>query len=104
MQGLRYLVAYHSDGTPQAAPGYRVIATTRGRILFLDDLVTHPDARSKGIGAFLFDAVEVIGRESGATAIELDSGVTNAAAHRFYFAHRMSVTAFHFAASLTDPT
>ena len=104
MQGLRYLVAYHSDGTPQAAPGYRVIATTRGRILFLDDLVTHPDARSKGIGAFLFDAVEVIGRESGATAIELDSGVTNAAAHRFYFAHRMSVTAFHFAASLTEPT
>lgn len=103
-QGLRYFVAYGIDGTLQAAAGYRVIATSRGRILFLDDLVTRPDARSTRVGAVLLDAVETIGQESGATAIELDSGVANAAAHRFYFAHGMSVTAFHFAASLTDPT
>ncbi len=102
-QGLRYLVAYRGHHAPQAAAGYRVIATSRGRILFLDDLVTDPGARSGGIGAALLDAVETIGQESGCTAIELDSGLTNAAAHRFYFAQRMTVTAFHFAASLAGP-
>ncbi len=102
-QGLRYIVAYGRDGTSRAAAGYRLLATSRGRILFLDDLVTRPDARSGGIGATVLEAVGAIARGAGATAIELDSGVTNAAAHRFYFTHRMQVSAFHFSSPLTDP-
>lgn len=99
-QGLRYLLCYDADGVPLAAAGYRVTATSRGRILFVDDLVTADAARSTGIGGALLAELERRGRQTGCTALELDSGVSNAAAHRFYFRHRLGVLAFHFAEHL----
>jgi GNAT superfamily N-acetyltransferase len=99
-QGLRYLVAYAGDGAPLGAAGYRVMATSRGRVLYLDDLVTRKAARSGGVGGVLLAAVKEAGHRAGCVALELDSGTGNVAAHRFYFRHRMSVLAFHFAASL----
>lgn len=100
-QGLRYLLAYGPDGAPVGAAGWRVLTTSRGRVLLLEDLVTDEVARSRGIGTALLDAVCAAGRRADCTALELDSGVANAAAHRFYFQHRMSVLAFHFALPFT---
>lgn len=102
-QGLQYLVGYAADGTPLGAVGYRVLVTSRGRIAFVDDLVTAEAARSGGVGRVLLETVEDIGREEGCIALELDSGVSNGAAHRFYHRHRMSTLAFHFAKPLTTP-
>jgi len=99
-QGLRYLLGYAADGPAVAAAGYRVTATSRGRILFVDDLVTADAARSMGLGGALLTQLERRGTESGCTALELDSGVSNALAHRFYFRHRLTVLAFHFAKHL----
>ncbi|MFJ9821386.1 GNAT family N-acetyltransferase [Streptomyces sp. NPDC101151] len=99
-QGLRYLLAYGNDGTPLGAAGWRVLTTSRGRILMLEDLVTDQAARSSGVGAALMTAVRDIGRSANCVALELDSGVGNAAAHRFYFRHGMSVLSFHFAMPL----
>lgn len=73
-----------------------MLATSRGRILLLEDLVTDEAARSRGVGTALLDRVWKTGRRASCTALELDSGVTDAPAHRFYFQHRMSVLAFHF--------
>lgn len=100
-QGLRYLIAYGADGAaPLGAAGFRVLTTSRGRVLFLDDLVTRTAARSGGVGTALLAAVKEAGRLAGCVALELDSGTANTAAHRFYYRHRMSVRAFHFAVPL----
>ncbi|MGP4017577.1 GNAT family N-acetyltransferase [Saccharopolyspora sp. 5N708] len=99
-QGLRYLVACTSAGQPLAAAGYRILVTSRGRILFVDDLVTDEGARSQGVGARLVGELEALARRGGCVRLELDSGVSNAAAHRFYFRHRLDITAFHFAGAV----
>lgn len=99
-QGLRYLIAYSPAGRPLAAAGYRVLVTSRGRVLFVDDLVTDETARSQGVGAGLMSELMAIGRRADCARIELDSGVSNTAAHRFYLRHRLDIVAFHFAETL----
>jgi GNAT superfamily N-acetyltransferase len=96
-QGLRILVAAAAHGPCMGTAVYRVSMTSRGRMLFIDDLVTVPDARSQGIGAALLTELEHRARRADCARIELDSGVTNHAAHRFYHRHRLSILALHFA-------
>lgn len=86
-----------------AAAGWRLIATTFAlRKLYVDDLVTAPDQRSTGIGAALLGELEHRARRAGCRAIDLDSGVSRADAHRFYFRERMSITSLHFSRQLTE--
>ncbi|MFI5611846.1 GNAT family N-acetyltransferase [Amycolatopsis sp. NPDC051903] len=98
-QGLRYLVAY-ADGAALAAAGYRVLVTSRGRILYVDDLVTAEEARSTGVGGRLMSEVEQLARRHGCALLELDSGVSNTAAHRFYIRNGFDIIAHHFAAAV----
>ena len=105
-QGLRFTAAYDDAGACVAVAGWRVIATTVAiRKLYVDDLVTAPDARSRGYGSGLLQELERRGRQAGCRVIDLDSGVARAGAHRFYFRERMSITAFHFARRIerSDP-
>ncbi|GAA2809937.1 GNAT family N-acetyltransferase [Kitasatospora paracochleata] len=95
-QGLVFTAAYGDGGACLAVAGHRVLATSRGRLLFVDDLVTAPAARSTGVGGLLFAALAERARRAGCVRIELDSGTANHGAHRFYHAHRMAVTALHF--------
>lgn len=99
-QGARVLVACGADGQCVAAAIYRVLATSRGRVLFLDDLVTKPEARSHGVGAALLTRLEKAGREAGCERLELDSGVNNLGAHRFYHRHQLGIVALHFGKQL----
>lgn len=96
-QGLVFTVARDEQGRYSGVATHRVLATSRGRVLFVDDLVTAPDMRSSGVGARLMAELELRGRACGCERIELDSGVTNHDAHRFYHARRMSIAALHFA-------
>jgi GNAT superfamily N-acetyltransferase len=99
-QGLTVLAALGEHGACVGVALYRVLVTTRARILFVDDLVTSPDARSRGVGASLFGELERRGRAAGCQRVELDSGMTNHGAHRFYYRHRMAAIALHFAKDL----
>lgn len=102
-QGLRFTAAYDEQGGCVAVAGWRLIATTVAiRKLYVDDLVTSAECRSKGIGAALLAELERRAREAGCRAIDLDSGLTRADAHRFYIRERMPITSFHFAREL-DP-
>lgn len=98
-QGLRYLLAYAPAGAPLGAAGYRIMPTSRGRILFVDDLVTDAAARGTGVGALLMAELARRAGAHGCVRVELDSGVANTGAHRFYLDRRMAIVAFHFAAS-----
>jgi glycerol 3-phosphatase-2 len=55
-----------------------------GRRAWLEDLMVHPDRRSRGIGKRLFEAAKAWARDRGATHLELDSAEGRADAHRFY--------------------
>jgi GNAT superfamily N-acetyltransferase len=96
-QGLVFTAARDAHGRCVGVSTHRVLATSRGPVFFVDDLVTAADARSAGVGARLFDGLAELARRAGCDRIELDSGVGNQAAHRFYHARRMSIVALHFA-------
>lgn len=99
-QGLHVLAARDEQERCLGVALYRVQMTSRGRILFIDDLVTATESRSSGLGTMLLTELEQRGYAAGCDRIELDSGVTNQAAHRFYHRHRMEIRAFHFAKPL----
>ncbi|MEU7767684.1 GNAT family N-acetyltransferase [Nocardia sp. NPDC049190] len=98
-QGLVFTAAYDRDRCVGVA-AHRVLATSRGRLLFIDDLVTEPAVRSAGVGSRLMAELRARAWQAGCVRIELDSGVTNHGAHRFYHAQGMSIVASHFAATV----
>ncbi|MFI9270091.1 GNAT family N-acetyltransferase [Kitasatospora sp. NPDC052896] len=100
-QGLVFTGAFDEHGRCVAVAAHRILTTSRGRLLLVDDLVTTPDLRSTGVGARLFEELEVRARRSGCVRIELDSGVANHGAHRFYHARRMAIVALHFSHDLS---
>lgn len=96
--GGGYRLAYLADGgAVRAVAGYRVLEMfSRGRFLYVDDLVTDADARSQGYGDALFGWLLDQARAEGCRHLDLDSGVQRAGAHRFYFRRRMWIAAYHF--------
>ena len=99
-QGLRFLVAYDGDRCLGVA-GWRIVALTFAvRKLYVDDLVTTADGRSKGVGHALLAELESRARATGCTVIDLDSGVQRHDAHRFYFRERMHISSHHFTKAL----
>ena len=93
-----YRLAFlESAGAVRACAGFRVLENlVWGRFLYVDDLVTAPDARSLGYGGRLFEWLVGQARAEGCTQLHLDSGVQRFAAHRFYLGKRMAITAHHF--------
>lgn len=55
-----------------------------GHHLWVYDLVTSEESRSKGYGARLLEFVENLAREKGCKLVALSSGVQRVDAHRFY--------------------
>jgi GNAT superfamily N-acetyltransferase len=99
-QGLRFLVAYDGDRCVGVA-GWRILALTFAiRKLYVDDLVTASEGRSKGVGHALLAELEARARAAGCTVIDLDSGVQRHDAHRFYFRERMYISSHHFTKTL----
>jgi GNAT superfamily N-acetyltransferase len=95
-QGLRFLAAYDGDRCVGVA-GWRILALTSSiRKLYVDDLVTTGDGRSKGVGHALLAELETRARAAGCTVLDLDSGVQRHDAHRFYFRERMHISSHHF--------
>lgn len=95
------LVAITDDPTDDLTTGqvvgfctaYLDIVSVRfGQRCWVEDLATHPQRRSQGVGTLLLDAACDWAREHGASHIELDSGDARLQAHRFYEARNPSWT------------
>jgi GNAT superfamily N-acetyltransferase len=97
-----YRLAFvESAGAVQACAGFRLSENLAwGRFLYIDDLVTAPDARSQGFGKLLLDWLIDAARRAGCAQLHLDSGVQRFAAHRFYLRERMHISSHHFALEL----
>jgi GNAT superfamily N-acetyltransferase len=93
-----FRLAYVKEhGDVKAVGGFRVTENLdNGRFMYVDDLVTKPDERSKGYGQRLFDWLLDYARSHGCGALSLDSGVQRFDAHRFYLRNRMRISSHHF--------
>ncbi|MGI5251020.1 MULTISPECIES: GNAT family N-acetyltransferase [Streptomycetaceae] len=100
-QGVVFTAALDARERYLGVATHRVLTTSRGRTLLVDDMVTALDARGAGVGTRLLAELETRARAAGCERLELDAGVANHGAHRFYHAHRMAITALHFARELT---
>ncbi len=95
------VVALYEDGVCRAAGGFRLATgLALGHYLYVDDLVSDTESRSRGHGKALLDWLSEYGREQGCTSLHLDSGVQRHDAHRFYLRERMDIVFFHFGKAL----
>ncbi|WP_332678032.1 GNAT family N-acetyltransferase [Brevundimonas sp.] len=81
---------------------YRLLISTFGRRLYVDDLVVDETERSSGHGRLLLDWCEAEGRRRGAHRLDLESGTWRARAHRFYFREGMTIFGFSFNKPLNE--
>jgi len=95
------LAALRDGGEPVAVAGFRFGENLAwGCFLYVDDLVTLPDARSRGYGAALLTWLADFGRAHGAGQLHLDSGKQRTDAHRFYQREGLEASSIHFKRSL----
>jgi GNAT superfamily N-acetyltransferase len=91
------LAALYEGNAVRAVAGYRFYHNLySGHVLYVDDLVTDQNERSRGHGDRLLDWLVQQARDRDCDSFELDSGVQRHGAHRFYLLHRMDIVAYHF--------
>lgn len=99
------LALLEEAGRVRAVAGFRIQeCLSAGRHLYVDDLVTAGDARSRGYGRALFEWLVDHGRAEGCRWLRLDSAVHRFEAHRFYLRQRMSIRSHHFMLDLEEGT
>lgn len=98
--GYRLAFAQVPEGIVAVA-GFRLSENLAwGRFLYVDDLVTLPDYRSKGYGSKLLAWLKAYAVKAGCLQLHLDSGIQRKEAHRFYEREGMTVAGFHFVENL----
>ena len=94
-------ITSEKDGEVKAVAGFRISENLAwGKFLYVDDLVSKGDERSKGYGGALFDWLVEYARKNNCEQFHLDSNVQRFAAHRFYLVKRMNIEAHHFGLKL----
>ncbi len=98
-QSEGYELAYIAEqDKPVAVAGYRVLSNLHyGKYLYVDDLVTSANTRSKGLGKAMLIWLTDIATQEQCAVIHLDSGTQRAEAHKFYFREGFNIASYHFA-------
>lgn len=71
-----------------------------GNYLYIDDLVTDAQQRSRGYGQQLLEWLMQYGQQQGCEQLHLDSGIQRKDAHRFYERLGMLFASHHYAIRL----
>ena len=99
-----HLLAVQSGSTVLGLIGFRRIANLmHGPHIYVDDLVTLEEHRSRGIGGDLLDAVLAKARELGCKRVLLDTGIDNREATDFYLRRGFLITANRFTLIMRQP-
>lgn len=99
-EGFR-LVAAIDDDEVRAVAGYRFMTMLYcGRLLYLDDLVSDEQFRSRGYGKALLDWLKEEARRHGCSELQLISRTVRESAHRFYFREGLGIECFQFRTKL----
>ncbi len=90
------------DSNVVAVAGFRLgLNLAWGKHLYVDDLITDKNVRSKGYGKQLLDWLINYANEHGCQQLHLDSGVQRFAAHKFYLSNNMFISSHHFTLNLS---
>jgi len=96
-EGFRLVLGRDKAGAAVAVAGYRILEMfAHGRVLYVDDLVVDPAARSRGCGRAMLEWLADVAREEGCASLQLDSGTQRVEAHRFYLRERFAIRSFRF--------
>ncbi len=103
MQAEGYQLAYLEEQKEVVAvAGYRIYSNLfMGKHLYVDDLVTSGDCRSKGYGARMMTWLRGIAESCHCNYLHLDSGTHRGQAHKFYFKQGFTIASYHFSQRLT---
>jgi GNAT superfamily N-acetyltransferase len=106
--GLQYAEGYRivyleHEGRIVAAAGYRYLHFLAwGKSLYLDDLITLPEARGQGWGGKLMDWLVNEGQGAGCRQLHLDTGHHRHDAHKLYLRKGLRLACHHMAMDLPD--
>jgi GNAT superfamily N-acetyltransferase len=101
MQAGFQLVVIEDAGKVVSAVGFRLFEYLAwGKVIYIDDLISHPDARGKGYGSALLQYVKALAIEHGCKGVHLDSGYQRQDAHRVYLNNGFHLDCHHFAMKL----
>ncbi|MBW3544047.1 MAG: GNAT family N-acetyltransferase [Bacteroidetes bacterium] len=96
-QGGFLLAGLEAAQEVKAVAGYRIQEMlAHGRILYVDDLITLEEERSRGWGRQLFEWLVQEAKARECVQLQLDSGTFRHGAHRFYFRQGMHISSYHF--------
>ena len=73
-----------------------------GKYLELDNVIVHPNHRSKGVGKLLTEHLNKKAVEIGCKVVALDAYTHNFPAHKFYYNHGFVPKGFHFVKFLEE--
>jgi len=102
MQKEKFMIVYiEQDGKAICAAGFRMEEMLhRGKSIYVDDLVTLSEYRSKGAGGKMMDWIIDFAKKNNCKQIHLDSGVQRFDAHRFYLSKGFVISSHHFVLKL----
>ena len=90
------ILALRHEGIIKSAAGFRSAEFLAwGKILYIDDLTTLPEARSNGFAALLLDWLIEFAKTNDFQAVHLDSGYARHAAHRLYLRKGFQLKSHH---------
>ncbi len=91
------------EGEVNACAGFRISNNLfMGKNLYVDDLISAEDQRSKGLGTSLMTWLRELAKQEGCQVLHLDSGTHRKDAHRFYFREGMHIASYHFSEDLNQ--
>ncbi|MEP7170824.1 MAG: GNAT family N-acetyltransferase [Bacteroidota bacterium] len=91
------LVYIEADKKAVAAAGFRMNELFyRGKSVYVDDLITLSEYRSKNYGGQLLDWIIQFAKDNNCKQVHLDSGVQRFDAHRFYLRKKFVISSHHF--------
>ena len=100
-EGFR-LAYIKESGSVVAVAGFRIYSNLfMGKHLYVDDLITDEQARSKGHGQALLIWLKQYAKENDCAVLHLDSGVQRHRAHKFYLNQGFDIASYHFSQKLT---
>ena len=97
-----YRLAYiRDDSEILSFAGFRVCHFLAcGRVLYIDDLITHPEHRGYGCAREILTWIDNEAQKLGCQEIHLDSGYLRNDAHRLYMNAGFTLTSHHFSKKL----
>ncbi len=93
-----YKIVYVTEGASVASlAGFRLLETMAwGKILYIDDLITHPCYIKRGYASDILDCICELAKNKLCDEVHLDSGYQRNDGHRLYLNKGFSMTSHHF--------